>query len=384
MRIAAAYFLTVPSIVRQLVEYLFFACAVISLALLIHLHIIFIRSPLTCLDHVKADWPRDGILRVQIGSAPSVDHFDYVHQRQVKGQHDEISHVMAFLLQNIEGVDPRALEGLDYRNRSLVNKLDSVQMSALKNATNALFARPLTKRVHNMVYQQTLIDLKLGNQLMSMERSSEGRRTSDQNETLSDSKFYNKVVDDDEIAESLASIRFFSNRKNGGKFNDEVLPWTFCLNSAFPFLLLPVWNEPYIIEYSLEYGLLRLSEDMRSHYRVPMMTVTLCPSKDACFGDSFARFLLHNFLGYDDVLIGSIKKLAEGEDNRGYVRNVITGEHYRFVNVWMTRASYLAAAFIMVIFTLFISMLIRYSHQQVGSFSPVTSNRESIDLYLFL
>lgn len=235
VRIAAAYFLTVPSIVRQLVEYLFFACAVISLALLIHLHIIFIRSPLTCLDHVKADWPRDGILRVQIGSAPSVDHFDYVHQRQVKGQHDEISHVMAFLLQNIEGVDPRALEGLDYRNRSLVNKLDSVQMSALKNATNALFARPLTKRVHNMVYQQTLIDLKLGNQLMSMERSSEGRRTSDQNETLSDSKFYNKVVDDDEIAESLASIRFFSNRKNGGKFNDEVPPWTFRLNSMFLF-----------------------------------------------------------------------------------------------------------------------------------------------------
>ena len=34
----------------------------------------------------------------------------------------------------------------------------------------------------------------------------------------------------------------------------------------------------------------------------------------------------------------------------GYLRNVVTGEHYRFVSMWMARSSYLAAAFIMLIF----------------------------------
>lgn len=138
------------------------------------------------------------------------------------------------------------------------------------------------------------------------------------------------------------------------------LTFFFCEN--FPSI---VWTDPYVVEYSLEYGLLRLSEEMRQYYKVPVMRVTLQPETDTCFGDPLARFMLNHYLGYDDVLIGSIKRLAEQENNRGYVRNVVTGEHFRFVNVWMTRTSYLASAFIMIVFTLFVSMLIRYSHQQV-------------------
>ena len=41
------------------------------------------------------------------------------------------------------------------------------------------------------------------------------------------------------------------------------------------------------------------------------------PAKDACFGDSFSRFLLSDFLGYDDILMSSIKQLAEQEDYKG-------------------------------------------------------------------
>nr|CAD7405769.1 unnamed protein product [Timema cristinae] len=33
-----------------------------------------------------------------------------------------------------------------------------------------------------------------------------------------------------------------------------------------------------------------------------------------------------------------------------YYRNVVTGEHYRFVSMWMARTSYLAAFFIMLVF----------------------------------
>lgn len=41
------------------------------------------------------------------------------------------------------------------------------------------------------------------------------------------------------------------------------------------------------------------------------------PIKDECFGDGFSRFLLDEFLGYDDILMSSVKALAENEENKG-------------------------------------------------------------------
>lgn len=79
-------------------------------------------------------------------------------------------------------------------------------------------------------------------------------------------------------------------------------------------------DDQYIVEYSLEYGFLRLSPQARSRLNVPVQIVTLDPVKDACFGDSFSRLILDEFLGYDDLLMASIKTLAEQEDNKGYLR----------------------------------------------------------------
>lgn len=101
----------------------------------------------------------------------------------------------------------------------------------------------------------------------------------------------------------------------------------------------------------------------------------------------------------------------------GFLRNVVSGEHYRFVSMWMARTSYLAAFVIMVIFvsrevsmlvfyteevphyegsgnslslcvfqTLSVSMLLRYSHHQIfvfiGQFptSPVHQFRLTVQL----
>lgn len=130
-----------------------------------------------------------------------------------------------------------------------------------------------------------------------------------------------------------------------------------------------VWpQEEYIVEYSLEYGFLRLSQSTRQRLNIPVMVVTLDPTRDLCFGDRFSRFLLDEFLGYDDILMSSVKALAENEENKGFLRNVVSGEHYRFVSMWMARTSYLAAFVIMVIFTLSVSMLLRYSHHQIFVF----------------
>jgi hypothetical protein len=84
------------------------------------------------------------------------------------------------------------------------------------------------------------------------------------------------------------------------------------------FSVLP--EEDYIVEYSLEYGFLRLSPGTRQKLNIPVKIVTLDPNKDSCFGDAFSRFILDAFLGYDDLLMASIKTLAEQEDNKGYLR----------------------------------------------------------------
>lgn len=51
----------------------------------------------------------------------------------------------------------------------------------------------------------------------------------------------------------------------------------------------------------------------------------------------------------------------------GFLRNVVSGEHYRFVSMWMARASYLAAFIIMVIF---VSVLIQSWTEGVGAGGP--------------
>ena len=87
------------------------------------------------------------------------------------------------------------------------------------------------------------------------------------------------------------------------------------------------------------------------------------------------RFILENFLGYDDVLMSSIKSLAEKEDNKGYLRNVVTGAQYHFVSRWASSTSYVAAAVVMIIFTVSISMLLRCFTTFSPSFSAGTNSK---------
>ena len=41
------------------------------------------------------------------------------------------------------------------------------------------------------------------------------------------------------------------------------------------------------------------------------------PLSDTCFGNTFIQFLLDQFLGYDYILMSSIKELIEQEENKG-------------------------------------------------------------------
>ncbi|XP_021497524.1 membralin isoform X2 [Meriones unguiculatus] len=273
-KMAVTYSRLFPPAFRRLFEFFVLLKALFVLFVLAYIHIVFSRSPINCLEHVRDRWPREGVLRVEV-------------------RHN--SSRAPVILQFCDG----GLSGLELEPGGLELEEElTVEMFTNSSIKFELDIEP-------------------------------------------------KVLEPPGGADAL---------------NDS---------QDFPFPETPtkVWpQDEYIVEYSLEYGFLRLSQATRQRLSIPVMVVTLDPTRDQCFGDRFSRLLLDEFLGYDDILMSSVKGLAENEENKGFLRNVVSGEHYRFVSMWMARTSYLAAFVIMVIFTLSVSMLLRYSHHQIFVF----------------
>ncbi|MGH0165287.1 UNVERIFIED_CONTAM: hypothetical protein FKN15_051061 [Acipenser sinensis] len=285
---------------------LIFKKALFVLFILAYIHIAFSRSPINCLEHVREKWPRDGILRVEIQ----------------------------------------------------------------RNSSRA----PIFLQFYDMDNFQGLIKEQEGGQGVEEEEEEEEMTL----EMFDNSSVQFELDFEPKLKPSLSSS-MEALTQAGGLNESQDLSFTQAPTkgmqqlretvSEIEMLTQAVWpQEEYIVEYSLEYGFLRLSQTTRQRLNVPVMVVTLDPMKDQCFGDGFSRFLLDEFLGYDDILMSSVKALAENEENKGFLRNVVSGEHYRFVSMWMARTSYLAAFVIMVIFTLSVSMLLRYSHHQIFVF----------------
>lgn len=132
--------------------------------------------------------------------------------------------------------------------------------------------------------------------------------------------------------------------------------------------ILRVEADEHAVEYSLEYGLLKLSNETRVRLKVPVNVIHLDPTSDECFGSYWSRMAQRTLISTEDALMASLKTLAEKQERRGFVLNVDSGELYRFVNVLSTRFHYVSAALVMFIFTLVITLLLRHSHYQVYTF----------------
>lgn len=63
---ALAYARTLPRPVRRFIEFMILLKAITAFFILAYIHVAFSRSPTTCLEHIRDQWPRDGILRVEI------------------------------------------------------------------------------------------------------------------------------------------------------------------------------------------------------------------------------------------------------------------------------------------------------------------------------
>ncbi|XP_059060757.1 membralin [Achroia grisella] len=343
-KFAVAYARTFPRPVRRFFEFLVLLKALVAFFVLAYIHITFSRTPTTCLNHVKDSWPRDGILRVEILKNPSQDYTieeSYAKERRLKPAKDDLHSILGMLpntdgFVNIESStsdnmddDEYLQDGTDYGNITRVH--DDTQ---IESDTGHVMETAYVNTSPELVPSEEATDLNV-----TIIPSEDMDRSSSLWEGI------------------MGLIDKFEKNAN---FLDDRFEEVAANDSSK--------DEDYILEYSLEYGFLRLSPNARLKLKIPVKIVTLDPQQDECFGDPFSRFVLDEFLGYDDLLMASIKGLAEQEDNKGYLRNVITGEHYRFVSMLTARSSYIAAFFIMLVFTISISMLLRYAHHQIFVF----------------
>ena len=63
----------------------------------------------------------------------------------------------------------------------------------------------------------------------------------------------------------------------------------------------------------------RLSQETRKKRKIPVKIVNIDPDKEKCLGGRMNRFILKYFLGYDDVIMNSIKKVSDRENHTGII-----------------------------------------------------------------
>ncbi|XP_035911225.1 uncharacterized protein LOC118511799 isoform X2 [Anopheles stephensi] len=372
---AIAYAQTIPRPVRRAIELMMLLKALTAFFILAYIHVRFSQTPTTCLEHVKNDWPRDGILRVEIASLTQSE-YDSTKPMSTDIMDEGDVNVLRNTLKNgMISIDPSTT--LPHEEEHNQNGADALlqhsyaNSSPLPSTEKAPYGHePMTSGLFSTGVTINSTPFPGGKDLGAKEQSDPVvKKATDtitvavkQSTEAEDQPPDNVVVYTNEtILKSLDSLT--SMASGGGEELKSDIPVMEKLRNAV------LSADQYIVEYSLEYGFLRLSAATRQRLNIPVAVVRLDPHVNKCFGDSFSRLILKHFLGYDDILMASVKVLAEQEDNKGYLRNVITGEHFRFVSVWwMGRGSYTAAFFIMVLFTISISMLLRYSHHQIFVF----------------
>lgn len=115
-RAALAYARTFPRPIRRFIEFVILIKAIAAFFVLVYIHIVFSKSPSTCLLHVKDTWPRDGILRVEIvRNLPkdyNIEH-SYAKEEKLKqlGKTEDFGHIIGLLARDgFINIEPSAVE----------------------------------------------------------------------------------------------------------------------------------------------------------------------------------------------------------------------------------------------------------------------------------
>jgi len=373
-RVSLAYARSCPRQIRRLLECLILVKAVLCLCVLVYIHLVYTRQPVQCLEHLTDSWPRDGVLRVEIqrgGPYPGYDiNTSYEKERRLALRQRELDNLGSFF--SIITGDLVFAEVLKAEEESdeeepetTVEEVELVEPTPIPPGyTDVLKSGLLTNSSDPEEKIPTLTSTldHMKERLHSLQEVLKEKEMTDERlDSISEygkdigaqaSKLKTVIVNmTDELEELEGEAGLLDNK------------------SEFEKLSRVVWaDDGYIVEYSLEIGFLRLSPSTRQKLNIPVHIEILDPNTNSCFGDSFSRLILENLLGYEDVLMSSVKSLAEKENNKGYLRNVVTGAQYHFVAKWSSVTSYVPAALVMIVFTISISMLLRYSQHQIFVF----------------
>ncbi|CAF0894826.1 unnamed protein product [Didymodactylos carnosus] len=337
-RIAVLYARAISKYIRRLIEFVFILMAVVSLALLIYLHAVFNNKPVTCLQHIQNTWPRFGVLRVELlENVP----LNYNLQKSYDKEFQKTS-----------------LDNDNYYQTGSDESIATTTITPLEDEEIAIdgIEEQLYANSSNISLNDSYEDILSYHEQINSEQQIVEVNQSSLNLTFNENKYYTNENNLSDTTITMTTTSPLTSEANLVDLPDVETPTFFesflCYFFDIDKLKHMLLEEQHILEYSLEYGLLRLSPEARERLNISVMLVTLDTMNNSCFGDGISKFMLDQFLGYNEILMSSIKQLAEKEPHKGYVRNVITGEHFRFVSAWQSRKwfTYIIALCIMVVF----------------------------------
>ncbi|VDN95453.1 unnamed protein product [Brugia pahangi] len=292
--------------------------AIVLLSIMIYVHHFFDEADSNCLAPFVDEWPRNGVLRVEV--VRNLKKFNAYQDRLLVNR--KTKQIESLISEKSYGKQNSESNTTVYDLKRVLMKGPSALPKELRSRPRHHFRKKSDYWSSFLTSEDSLLNLFI--------RSDNGLKK----------KLFLEELDDDEFDFESEDL-----------FDDS--------DASFE----------YVVEYSLYYGLLKLPHSYRLEHNISFLLVRihlfeqcfglltdftdnlqLDPEVDSCFGDWVSRALMKNFIGYEDVLMSSIKALAENETDKGYLRDMITGEHYRFVTMGNPRASYFTALIVMLIF----------------------------------
>jgi hypothetical protein len=82
--------------------------AIICMSLLIYLHVVFNQKPITCLSHLHDNWPKQGVLRVELFFEPPPKDYDlqqsYAKEFQYHYEDNELNNSLLILNEPVRNI----------------------------------------------------------------------------------------------------------------------------------------------------------------------------------------------------------------------------------------------------------------------------------------
>ena len=186
-----------------LLKTLLFPQALIVMGILAYIHLVFARTPINCLQHVQKDWPRHGILRVEIVRNAS-ENYSILNSYEKEYSDFNIHFLENLLSDNNLGesvfADNETANDTDVQNKTVEEKVPEtiIDEGSDKTVENKALGEDSSEEVKNVTLQLETIET-------FMEKQNKGPLK----ETLSELEMLAKV------GELVVNVVIIANNLNG-------------------------------------------------------------------------------------------------------------------------------------------------------------------------